>query len=421
MQQLEAENATLAAEIASRQPNRVDVPPDPPQQGERRVAWDASTTTMAIGQDRSSQISYGPDCLVCSARQNETESRVKTHQASSNRERAAVANEPVENASTVVAAPVDGQRGASHVGAWMNHFDSRKVGRRAEDSSLTDEHAHVVQTRVEHPGAGPSRMLSRQLTPAASVLPGRVAPLSFPRKGGRVMLNQQQAESATPEKRGDVVEMSNAVSTSTEEKASEPLSRAAARVQSVTTRENPLEAGRASELELLRPPLPMPCLPSRPHGSAEYPGELSASPPLVLSQHGRPGGSVKPPRRQHSTQEINGDTRHNLFAENIDEYNSAESRNANRFDVREIVEDPRGSDFDSTAYVRMKPESNANITLPLSTRLETPDCYSNAFVPRLLDGIPVLKHSGRGKPKGKTLWVTPDLSEIYYTSVGRWK
>lgn len=38
---------------------------------------------------------------------------------------------------------------------------------------------------------------------------------------------------------------------------------------------------------------------------------------------------------------------------------------------------------------------------------------------RLLGGVPVWKYGGRGKPKAKTLWVTPDLSEIFYTQAGR--
>lgn len=42
-----------------------------------------------------------------------------------------------------------------------------------------------------------------------------------------------------------------------------------------------------------------------------------------------------------------------------------------------------------------------------------------AFRPRLVEGVPVLKYGGRGKPKAKMLWVTPDLSEIFYTQAGR--
>lgn len=43
------------------------------------------------------------------------------------------------------------------------------------------------------------------------------------------------------------------------------------------------------------------------------------------------------------------------------------------------------------------------------------------FRSRLVDGVPVLKYGGgRGKtPKPKVLWVTPDLSEIFYTQMGR--
>ncbi|CAB1121430.1 unnamed protein product [Ectocarpus sp. CCAP 1310/34] len=44
-----------------------------------------------------------------------------------------------------------------------------------------------------------------------------------------------------------------------------------------------------------------------------------------------------------------------------------------------------------------------------------------AFRPRLVEGVPVLKYGGRGKPKAKMLWVTPDLSEIFYTQAGRTK
>lgn len=399
MQRLETENADLAAEIANRKANRVDVPLDPHHQGERKVAW------RAVGQDRSTQISYGPEYLVCSANQNETESGVGTHQALPERGRAVIVKGPGESASDVVASPVR---------EWTNHLDIRKVERSAEDSNLPDEQAHTVQTRGEHPSAGSSRMLCRQLTPEAAALPGHVTTTpSFPMKGSPEVLNRQLAESATPEIRVDVVPTSN------EEKTSEPLSRASVRD---TTRENPHEAGR----ELLRrSPPPMPCLPSPPHRTAGYTGELSVTPSLVPSQQRRTRGSIKPPRRQQTNpnnfaQEIDGDRRRSLFAERVDEYEFVGRRNANRLDVRDIVEDRRGSSFDSTAYVKRKPKSIADITTPpLSTRLERPESYSNAFVPRLLEGIPVLKHSVKGKPKEKTLWVTPDLSEIYYTAVGR--
>lgn len=343
---------------------------------------------------------------------------METHQALSERGRAVIVKGPVENASGVVAPPVR---------EWTNHSDLRKIERRADDSSLPDEQAYMVQTRGENPGAGSSRMLCRQITPEASGLSGRVTTMpSFPMKGGSDLLNRQLAESATPEKRVDVKLMSDAVPASNEEKTSEPLSRASVRF---TTRENPHEAER----ELLRrPPHPMPCLPPPPHRSTGYTGERSVSSSLVPSQHRltgeRPvsssGGSIQPLRRQQTnpndfTQEIDGDRRHNLFTEGVDEYEFDERRNANRLDVREVVGNRRGSSFDSTAYVKRKPETIADITMPLSTRLKRPESYSNTFAPRLLEGITVLKHSLKGKPKEKTLWVTPDLSEIYYTSVGR--
>ncbi|CAN0438937.1 unnamed protein product, partial [Ectocarpus sp. 12 AP-2014] len=55
----------------------------------------------------------------------------------------------------------------------------------------------------------------------------------------------------------------------------------------------------------------------------------------------------------------------------------------------------------------------------LDERRRDPDAA--AFRPRLVGGVPVLKYGGRGKPKAKMLWVTPDLSEIFYTQAGRTK
>ena len=52
-----------------------------------------------------------------------------------------------------------------------------------------------------------------------------------------------------------------------------------------------------------------------------------------------------------------------------------------------------------------------------STKNEGP--MSDMFASRLVDGVPVLKYGGQGKPKPKVLWVTPDLSELFYTRVGR--
>lgn len=52
----------------------------------------------------------------------------------------------------------------------------------------------------------------------------------------------------------------------------------------------------------------------------------------------------------------------------------------------------------------------------IGTESETP-----VFRSRLVDGVPVLKYGGGGKakPKPKVLWVSPDLSEIFYTQTGR--
>lgn len=58
------------------------------------------------------------------------------------------------------------------------------------------------------------------------------------------------------------------------------------------------------------------------------------------------------------------------------------------------------------------------IGLPMqATKSEDP--LSDLFASRLVDGVPVLKYGGKGKPKPKVLWVTPDLSELFYTRVGR--
>lgn len=56
--------------------------------------------------------------------------------------------------------------------------------------------------------------------------------------------------------------------------------------------------------------------------------------------------------------------------------------------------------------------------LPTQSR-KNEDPLSDMFASRLVDGVPVLKYGGKGKPKPKVLWVTPDLSELFYTRVGR--
>ena len=56
--------------------------------------------------------------------------------------------------------------------------------------------------------------------------------------------------------------------------------------------------------------------------------------------------------------------------------------------------------------------------LPAESR-KNEDPLSDMFASRLVDGVPVLKYGGKGKPKPKVLWVTPDLSELFYTRVGR--
>lgn len=58
------------------------------------------------------------------------------------------------------------------------------------------------------------------------------------------------------------------------------------------------------------------------------------------------------------------------------------------------------------------------VGLPTQSR-KNADPLSDMFASRLVDGVPVLKYGGKGKPKPKVLWVTPDLSELFYTRVGR--
>lgn len=60
---------------------------------------------------------------------------------------------------------------------------------------------------------------------------------------------------------------------------------------------------------------------------------------------------------------------------------------------------------------------------PVPPRLDQAGAESETpgFRSRLVNGVPVFKYGGggRGKPKPKVLWVTPDLSEIFYTQAGR--
>lgn len=69
-------------------------------------------------------------------------------------------------------------------------------------------------------------------------------------------------------------------------------------------------------------------------------------------------------------------------------------------------------------------EVDAESRVPVPPRLEEVGREAEPETPvlrsRLVDGVPVLKYGGgRGKPKPKVLWVTPDLSEIFYTQAGR--
>lgn len=72
---------------------------------------------------------------------------------------------------------------------------------------------------------------------------------------------------------------------------------------------------------------------------------------------------------------------------------------------------------------RLGLEVDVELPLLVPPRLDDMGAESETpvFRSRLVDGVPVLKYGGggRGKPKPKVLWVTPDLSEIFYTQAGR--
>lgn len=70
----------------------------------------------------------------------------------------------------------------------------------------------------------------------------------------------------------------------------------------------------------------------------------------------------------------------------------------------------------------VKPGLGVDFGSPVPPRLDEMGTESETpvFRSRLVDGVPVLKYGGgRGKPKRKVLWVTSDLSEIFYTQTGR--
>ncbi|CAM9099172.1 unnamed protein product, partial [Scytosiphon promiscuus] len=121
-------------------------------------------------------------------------------------------------------------------------------------------------------------------------------------------------------------------------------------------------------------------------GVVEEACRLPAQPAAAAAGNGVVAGSAEPDRAQRSVhtggsvEEIDGEARHGVE-------DDAAPSSPRRPDEVQVGEDPRGKDF------RWK----------------------------LMDGVPVLKYGGRGKPKAKTLWVTPDLSEIFYTQAGRTK
>lgn len=66
-------------------------------------------------------------------------------------------------------------------------------------------------------------------------------------------------------------------------------------------------------------------------------------------------------------------------------------------------------------------EKRGKGTDPLALEMNACDQATGVFMSRLVEGVPVLKHGSKGgKPKAKVLWVTSDLSEIFYTGAGRW-
>ena len=444
MRRLEAEKAALASKSAGVRATCNDAPRRAQQKQSRLRATSRSSARIpaVITQARGTQVNGL--CPTCSARINGD-----------------VSGEPTRQTSPRIRDPAAGRHCPERVHESSDRLDFRK-DERVGDCDLKIAAGAGASDGLECTPA--LRLMWKQLTPVASFAPGRVSAMSYPRYGSRVMLDGP-VEGSTHAKGGDptvrsTVELSG-VSDST---ASGTVEQPGAGVKDGTL-PGPPEESEALERVLILPMLALRPSPS-PCESTERTGALTqasymrgpcgeridhsqrdkadsgekvdedrsaevASPSRMQGQGQCSEGVDESSQQQPETDlgvEVVGDGRPCLVGDNREENDSVPRFEGSLEDSAHYLchsssseaMKRSGSEASRRTTAGVEGETVRDEETTLAPRPEQ-EYISGATVPRLVGGIRVLKYggSGRGKTKAKTLWVTPDLSEIYYTAIGR--
>lgn len=451
IRQLEAKNATLAAVKVAATPAPAPRERERPRQGSAksaRAAVAAATGAAAVG---SSQSVLLPPRRTLSGVSVEAKADGRRHVRAASAER--------RNAAR--AAP-----GAPESVAWGAAARNPLVDKDSDRGSANTANAATVPSSVR-----PAR---KQLAPQAAVVPGRVATISYPRGGTRATFTPSAAATAigpgtAGAGAGDSTLPTEAASTTPrkgdgcragKKSGSSGAPQAVAGGAREDGGRSEAPRGIVEEQAGSGGPRPSPRQQRRP--SQDRVAESGSSPQGACRQPGRSTSRVALlPNDKPTTSAACSGAAKTLAAEETDVFGgkggggggdgtgSTAGRGINEGRSCRVGEpeaegecaaDPARSAAPAATSVegspcRMPPpsaaekepqevESGAEQGLRVDIESPRPDemgaeSEPAVFRSRLVEGVPVLKYGGRGKPKAKVLWVTPDLSEIFYTQAGR--
>lgn len=448
VQQLEAENAALAAKVVvTPEPeNAAVVPPATFPQGQTHSQPDAveagSPAIQKTALDTPATMTQRSEgCPTAPSRDGESDrSDVRP-----------------ESQTTTVEKSRSAEVGTSSTRGVLRGIDTHNQSHKREGQGRIEGGKHRAgretlrrDSKTTRTAATPAIAVSvpltrKKLTPPAAVVPGRVSVISFPRCGSRVTLATPAAKNPLKQADGDgeIAEEADSVASdlATRNQDRSPTGTAQYSESEHTASYTALSRRRNDHRTVGLTPAPP--LPRRPSvepaacvspkatpttndvsstsvGVADVDLALEHGDPDVVANEGRDGGSTGLVRRTKGQERGNSGiagwggtparSTDNVFRSNGQGEGGGDGgeqggRGANAAPLAGIEDFPREHGGVNAEFVVPAGQEEGEV--------------SSVFISRLVEGVPVLKHGGRGKPKPKLLWATPDLSEIFYTNVGR--
>lgn len=303
-------------------------------------------------------------------------------------------------------------------GAGTTHL--RQKSDKASETQHRGHRKEPRSTSAVLPTGDGSRLQRKQLAPPTTAGRRRVSTISYPQHGSRVTLITPASDGSPLE---DEVEVAKA------EEA--PVSTGSGSAERAPDEPPGIEDAEVSATQPTKVPCPAPPMPRRPSNTSV----AGHAPTPLLPCHpsaeavvgaGKPGGDAV--SLSSSGERVGSSSDCRVAGKSSASTGpAAETDGEKGEDVCEndLLEGPAGPlatirSVDAIAGNERPQQGEGNVDMSTPTPTTRKDDGVQGVVPtHLVDGVRVLKHSGRGKPKMKVLWVTPDLSEIFYTKIGR--